>query len=79
MGPSPSARRFAARLRLYVELRRIVRAVDGSDVLTVVSLALLAVGVSVVASPGWACILVALLLALLTPVGTALRIFVRGR
>ena len=79
MGPSSAARRFEARLRLYIEVRRVITAVDGSDLLTVASLLLVAAGVGSVAGPGWACIGVGLLLSLLTPIGTALRIFVRGR
>jgi len=79
MGPSPSVRLFAARLRFYVALRRFVRGVDFSDVLTVVVVVLLAAGIVIVAGPGWACIFVALLLSLLTPIGAALRLFIRGR
>lgn len=79
MGPSPSARLFAARLRLYASLTRAVRGFDGSDVLTVVTFVLLAVGVSMIAGIGWALIVSGVVLSLLTPLGTALRIFIRGR
>ena len=79
MGPSQSARLFGARMRLYATLTRAVRGFDGSDVLTVLTLALLGIGVGVTAGFGWACIVLALALSLLTPLGTALRVFIRGR
>lgn len=76
MTVSPSARRFDARLRLYVALLRIVRGIDGSDLLTITSLAFLFIGL---AAPSAAFGVVGGLLVLLTPVGAALRVFIRGR
>lgn len=80
-GPQPSdkAIRFRARLRFYVALTRAAHGFDASDLLTLVVFGLLAAGIVIVAGPGWACIFVALLLSLMTPVGTALRVFIRGR
>ena len=77
-GPQPTegARRFGARLRLYVALARVVKGVDGSDLLTVAALGLLFVGL---AMPSWAFGVVGALLTLLTPIGTALRMLIRGR
>lgn len=77
-GPQPteSARRFGARLRLYVALTRVIRGVDGTDVLTIVALALLFVGLAL---PSAAFGVVGGLLVLLTPIGTALRLLIRGR
>ena len=77
--PSVSARFFAARLRLTLALTRLVSAVDASDLLTVATLGLVGAGVALVATTGWALLIVGLLLSLLTPIGTALRIFVRGK
>lgn len=77
--PSVSARFFAARLALTIALTGLVRSVDGSDLLTLGALGLIGTGVALVASVGWALLVVGLLLSLLTPVGTALRIFVRGK
>lgn len=71
-----SAHRFRARLRLYVALTRVVRGIDGTDVLTVAALALLFVGL---AAPSAAFGVVGGLLVLLTPIGTALRLLIRGR
>lgn len=77
-GPEVTAatRRFDARLRLYVSLRKMIRETDGTDVLTIVSLALLGIGLTL---PAIGLIVVGGLLVLLTPIGTALRVFVRGR
>ena len=77
-GPEPTAgtRRFEARLRLYVLLLRFIRQTDGSDILTLVSLAMLFTGLAL---PSAAFGVVGGLLVLLTPIGTALRVFVRGR
>lgn len=79
MGPSPSARRFDARLRLLVDLRRLLAAVDGSDLLTLMAVAAIATGVYLVAGPGWALIAGGVLVALMTPIATGLRILIRGR
>lgn len=76
MGPSPSARRFDARLRLYVTLNKTLRNVDGSDLLTVLSLAALFVGLT---APSVGLVVVGGLLVLMTPIGVALRVFIRGR
>jgi len=76
MGPSPSARRFATRRRLSIAFVRVVRGFDGSDLLTVAALSLLFIGL---AMPSVAFGVVGGLLILLTPIGVALRMFVRGR
>lgn len=77
-GPEVTAatRRFDARLRLYASLRRFLRQTDGTDVLTIVSLTLLFIGL---AAPSLAFGVVGGLLVLLTPIGTALRLIIRGR
>lgn len=77
--PSLSARFFAARLRLTIALTRLVSVIDTSDLLTLATLGLIGAGVAAVASTGWALLIVGLLLSLVTPIGTALRIFVRGK
>ena len=79
MGPSSSARRFDARLRLLIDLRRLLAAVDGSDVLTVMAIAAIAAGVYLVAGPGWALVAGGVVVALMTPIATGLRILIRGR
>jgi len=79
MGPSAAARRFATRLRLSRRVKKALREVDASDVLTVVCLALLGTGVTVNLGIGAGLIAVGGLLVFVTPIGTALRIFVRGR
>lgn len=76
MGPSPAVRRFAFRLRLQVNLRRFIRGTSFSDVLTVVSLSFLFIGL---AMPSAAFAVVGGLLVLLTPIGAALRLLIRGR
>lgn len=73
---SPSARRFDARLRLYTALLRVIRGIDGSDLLTVTSLAFLFIGLAL---PSVAFAVIGGLLVLLTPIGTALRVLIRGR
>lgn len=77
-GPQPTegAHRFRARLRLYVALTRVIRGIDGSDVLTIVALGLLFIGL---AAPSAAFGVVGGLLVLLTPIGAALRLLIRGR
>lgn len=76
MGPSPSARRFDARLRLYVVLTRAVRGFDLGDVIMLVSLAFIFIGLAV---PSAAFGVVGALLLPLTPIWTNLRLLVRGR
>jgi hypothetical protein len=76
MGPSPSVRRFGARLRLYVDLRRFIRGVDFRDGLTVVALASVFVGLAL---PSLAFGVVGALLLTLTPIGDALRLLIRGK
>lgn len=71
-----STHRFDARLRLYMALLRMVRGLDGSDLLTIVSLAFLFLGLTM-PSVGFA--VVGGLLVLLTPIGAALRFLIRGR
>lgn len=73
---SAGARRFAARLRLYVILLRFVRGIDFRDALTVVALALVFVGL---AAPSLAFGVTGGLLLLVTPIGDALRMLVRGK
>lgn len=74
--PTAATRRWASRLRLANSIRRFARGIDGSDVLTVVALAFLFIGLL---APSWAFGVVGALLTLLTPIGTALRILIRGR
>jgi len=76
MTPSPSVRRFDARLRIYTILLRGIRGVDGSDLLTLTSLSFLFIGL---AQPSAAFGVIGGLLLLLTPIGAALRLFIRGR
>jgi hypothetical protein len=77
-GPQPtdSARRFAARLRLYVALTRAVRGFDLSDALMLVSLVFVFIGL---AAPSAAFAVVGFLLLPLTPVWASIRIMLRGR
>lgn len=74
--PSESTHRFRARLRLYVALTKVISRVDATDVLTVVALGLLFIGL---AAPSAAFGVVGGLLVLLTPIGAALRLLIRGR
>jgi hypothetical protein len=75
MHPSAAAKRFRARLLLVGRLRRI----SPETILTIASLLFLGVGLAWISSnPGWSFILVGGLLALLTPVGAAMRILIRG-
>lgn len=76
MGPSPSVRRFDARLRLYVDLRRAVRGFDLSDVIMLLALGFIFVGL---AAPSAAFGVVGFLLLPLTPISTNLRLLIRGR
>lgn len=76
MGPSPSARRFDARLRLYVALLRAVRGFDLSDVILLTSLGFVFVGLAV---PSAAFGVVGALLLPLTPIWTNVRLLIRGR
>ena len=75
--PSPAARRFRTRLNLTARMRRI----SPGTILTIVSLAFLFVGVAGLGG-AWlwgSFILVGALLALLTPIGAAVRILLRGK
>jgi len=76
MTPSPSARRFDARLRLYTTLLRAARAFDFSDVLTLVSLGFIFVGLTL---PSAAFAVTGALILPLTPIWTSIRIMLRGR
>lgn len=76
MTPTSSVRRFELRLRLYTLLLRAVRSVDGSDLLTVVALGLIGAGITLAA---WGAVVVGALVLTATPVGTSLRIFIRGK
>lgn len=80
-GPQPTgrARRFAARLRLQLAIRRAIRGFDLSDVLTIVAIALMAAGIVELFGPGWALLVVGIVIALMTPIGAAVRLFIRGR
>jgi hypothetical protein len=72
--PSLRVRLFAARLRLG----QMLRAIDSGDVLSVAALGCLFAGVAMLSLPA-AFIVTGSLLALLTPVGAAVRILLRGR
>ncbi len=77
MQPSPSARRFAFRLRITSPAlisRTLVK--HATSILTVTSLAFVFVGL---AMPSAAFGVVGALLVLLTPIGAALRILIRGK
>lgn len=74
--PSAAVRRFRFRLDIMSRLRRIRR--DPGDILTIVSLGCLFAGVAMLSVPA-ALILTGSLLALLTPVGAAVRMLIRGR
>jgi hypothetical protein len=80
-GPQPTngARLFAARLRLYVALARALRGFDADARYTAGALVAVSVGVAIVAGIGWALIVTGLLMSLLSPLGEALRKFIRGR
>lgn len=79
MRPSFSARLFEARLRLIADVRRVIRAIDGSDVLTVLALAGIGGGVFLVAGMGYALLTSGIVLATMTPIGAAFRVLIRGR
>jgi hypothetical protein len=69
-------RRFGTRLRLYVDIRRFARALDFRDALTIVALAGVFIGL---AAPSPAFGVTGGLLLLLTPIGDALRLLIRGK
>lgn len=73
--PSAAVRRFRSRLLFLARVRRMTP----GTVLTLVSLSLIWLGVAIKIDPWVACILIGALLVLLTPVGAALRILLRGR
>jgi hypothetical protein len=75
-GPSAAVRRFRFRLVATASIRRFLR--TPGDVLTIVSLGLLFAGLAMVAVP-LALVVTGSLLVLLTPVGAAIRILLRGR
>lgn len=77
-GPQPTeaARRWGARLRLYVALSRVMREFDSSDVVMLLSLAFIFVGL---AMPSAAFGVVGVLLLPLTPIWTNVRLLIRGR
>jgi hypothetical protein len=74
MRPSFRTRLFTWRLRAA----QAVRSIDATDFLTVIALGLLWAGVAML-NVAVACIVAGSLLALLTPVGAAVRILLRGR
>jgi hypothetical protein len=76
MGPSTSVRLFGARLRFLAKLKGAIRGFDASDFLTVTSLAFIFAGLAL---PSWAFGVTGGLLLLLTPIGAALRLLIRGR
>jgi hypothetical protein len=76
MGPSPSVRLFGLRLRLAAKVYAFIRGFDASDALTVLSLVFIFVGLAL---PSWAFAVTGGLLCLLTPIGGALRVLIRGR
>lgn len=81
MTPTPAVRRFDARLRLLVDLHRLVRSLDGSDALTVLALAGIGGGITIeeLHGPGLGLFAAGIVLAFMTPIGTAIRILIRGR
>ena len=79
MAPSPQVRRFATWLRFTTNLRRWLRGIDTSDALTVLALILVGAGLVMVVGVGWAVLVLGIVLALMTPIGAAVRLFLRGR
>lgn len=79
MHPTPNVRRFEARLRLLLALRRIVSGVDASDVLTVLALVGIGTGIGITFGIGWGLFVGSAVLAAMTPIGAAVRLLVRGR
>lgn len=77
-GPEPTqaARRWSARLRLYVALTKALRELDLSDAILLLSLAFIFVGLAV---PSAAFGVVGALLLPLTPIWTNVRLLIRGR
>ena len=76
MMASVAAQRFRSRLLAVAAARRFLR--SPGDVLTIISLAFVWLGLAMVALP-LAFVITGCLLMLLTPVGAALRILLRGR
>jgi TRAP-type mannitol/chloroaromatic compound transport system permease large subunit len=76
MTVTPSARRFDARLRLYVEIRRVMRAFDRDDAVTLVSLGFIFIGL---AAPSAAFGVVGVLLIPLTSIWVNVQLLIRGR
>lgn len=76
MGPSPSVRRFDARLRLYAFLNRALRGFDLGDAVMLVSLAFIFIGF---AAPSPAFGVTGALLIPLTPIWGNILLLVRGR
>ena len=75
MGPSPAVRRYRLRLMAPALISRTL-VKHASTILTVVSLTFLFLGLAL---PSAAFGVVGALLLLLTPIGAALRILIRGR
>ena len=76
MTPSAAARRFDVRLRLYTLVYRAARSVDAVDLVTVSALGLLLAGLTL---PAAGLAVVGALLIPITPIGTAIRLLIRGR
>lgn len=84
MKPSRSARRFRSLLVLRLRIRRALRNPVGwrsllSDLFTLIALAMVGVGLAMAVGTGWGLLTVGALLLLLTPVGVAFRILIRGK
>lgn len=84
MKPSRSARRFRSLLLLRLRIRRalrnpVARRSLGGDLFTILALVMVGVGLALAIGPGWGLVAVGALLLLLTPVGVAFRILIRGK
>lgn len=80
MRPSLSVRLFAARLRAIFAIRRYIRGIDGSDLLSAFVVVGIGAGVGLMtASLGAGLVAAALATLPVTPIGTGFRILVRGR
>jgi hypothetical protein len=84
MTPSRSARRFRSWLLLRLRIRRALRnpaawRSAGGDLFTIIALVMVGLGLAMALGTGWGLLVVGLLLLLLTPVGVAFRILIRGK
>jgi hypothetical protein len=80
MRPTLSVRLFAARLRTMQAIHRLLTGIDGSDLLSAFVVIGIGAGVGLMtASLGAGLVAAALATLPVTPIGTGVRILVRGR